>query len=195
MLKWGKVRKEEGCHLKKFEEKTIRTEEIYNGKVVHLQVDDVTLPNGKTSKREIIKHPGAVAVISITKDNKIIFVEQYRKPLEKSLVEIPAGKLEPGEKPKATAIRELEEETGYTTKELEFVTSFYTSPGFADEIMYIYKSDKLVALKEAVEGDDDEFIEILELTLEEAQQYVRENRIHDAKTNYAVLYLRTLEGM
>lgn len=181
--------------MKKFEEKTIRTEEIYNGKVVHLQVDDVTLPNGKTSKREIIKHPGAVAVIPITKDNKIIFVEQYRKPLEKSLVEIPAGKLEPGEKPKATAIRELEEETGYTTKELEFVTSFYTSPGFADEIMYIYKSDKLVALKEAVDGDDDEFVEIIELTLSEAEQYVKENRIQDAKTNYAVLYLRTLEGM
>lgn len=181
--------------MKKFEEKTLRTEQIYNGKVVHLQVDDVTLPNGKTSKREIIKHPGAVAIIPITKDNKIVFVEQYRKPLERSLVEIPAGKLEPGEKPERTAVRELEEETGYTTKELEFVASFYTSPGFADEIMYLYKSNKLEALKETVDGDDDEFVEIIELTLAEAQQYVQENRIHDAKTNYAILYLQTLEMM
>lgn len=181
--------------MRKFEEKTIRSEKIYDGKVVHLQVDDVTLPNGKTSKREIIKHPGAVAIIPITKDKKIVFVEQYRKPLEKSLVEIPAGKLEPGEKPKTTAIRELEEETGYTTNELKFVASFYTSPGFADELMYIYVSDKLETLKEKVDGDDDEFVEVLELTLEEAQQYVKENRIHDAKTNYAILYLEKLEMM
>ncbi|WP_430785430.1 NUDIX hydrolase [Virgibacillus flavescens] len=179
--------------MKKFEEKTIRSEQIYAGKVVNLQVDEVTLPNGKTSKREIIKHPGAVAVIPVTKDNKIVLVEQYRKPLEKSLVEIPAGKLEPGEDPEAAAIRELEEETGYTTNELTFVTSFYTSPGFADELMHIYVTDNLEQVKEKVDGDDDEFIEILELTLSEAKQYVLENRIHDAKTNYAILYLHALE--
>src|SRR5690625_3624466 len=101
--------------MKKFEEKTINTERIYDGQIINLQVDDVTLPNGKTSKRELIKHPGAVAIIPITKDNKIVFVEQYRKPLEKSIIEIPAGKLEAGEKPEITAVRELEEETGYTT--------------------------------------------------------------------------------
>lgn len=179
--------------MKKFEEKTIKTKEIYNGKIVKLQVDDVTLPNGKMSKRELIKHPGAVAIIPITKDNKIVFVEQYRKPLEKSLIEIPAGKLETGEKPEITAIRELEEETGYTTNQLSFVTSFYTSPGFADELMYIYITDQLEELKHPVAGDDDEFVEILELTLEEAKQYVEEERIHDAKTNYAILYLHALE--
>ncbi|ASK63278.1 ADP-ribose pyrophosphatase [Virgibacillus phasianinus] len=181
--------------MKKFEEKTIQTEQIYNGKVIHLQVDEVTLPNGKTSKREIIKHQGAVAVIPITQDNKIVFVEQYRKPLEKSIVEIPAGKLEPGEIPEVTAIRELEEETGYTTNELKFVTSFYTSPGFADEIMHIYMSDKLKPMEKKAALDDDEFIEILELTLDEAEKYMKENRIHDAKTNYAILYLKTLEMM
>lgn len=177
----------------KFEEKTIKTEEIYDGKVVKLQVDDVELPNGKTSKRELIKHPGAVAIIPITSDNKIVFVEQYRKPLEKALVEIPAGKLEPGEKPEVTAIRELEEETGYTTDHLEFVTSFYTSPGFADELMYIYITDKLEPLKEEITGDADEFVEILELTLDEAKHYVGDGRIHDAKTNYALLYLEMLK--
>ncbi|OZU90043.1 ADP-ribose pyrophosphatase [Virgibacillus indicus] len=178
--------------MKKFEEKTIHTEEIYNGKIVQLQVDDVALPNGKSAKREIIKHAGAVAVIPITKDNKIVFVEQYRKPLEKSIIEIPAGKLEEGEKPEITAIRELEEETGYTAESLSFVTSFYTSPGFADELMYIYITDELEKLETPVKGDDDEFIEVLELSLEEAKKYVEEERIHDAKTNYAILYLHAL---
>lgn len=179
--------------MKKFEEKTIQTNQIYNGNVVHLQVDDVTLPNEKTSKRELIKHPGAVGVIPITKDKKIVMVEQYRKPLEKSLVEIPAGKLEAGEKPEVTAVRELEEETGYTTNKMELVTSFYTSPGFANELMYIYQTDQLKPLEEKVAGDDDEFVELVELTLDEAKQYVKEQRIHDAKTNYAILYLEMLE--
>lgn len=181
--------------MKKFEEKTIHTENIYDGKVVKLQVDDVMLPDGNTSKRELIEHSGAVGVIPITKDHKIVFVEQYRKPLEKSLVEIPAGKLESGEKTAVTALRELEEETGYTASALEFVTSFYTSPGFADEIMYLYIAENLEPVKNPTAGDDDEFIELIELTLEEAKQYVNEQRIHDAKTNYAILYLESLERM
>lgn len=179
--------------MKKFEEKTIKTQAIYDGKIIQLQVDEVLLPDGKIAKRELVKHPGAVAIIPITNDNKIIFVEQYRKPLGKSLVEIPAGKLEPGEKPEVTAVRELEEETGYTTKTLSLISSFYTSPGFANELMYIYKTDQLIPLDQPVAGDDDEFVEVLELTLEEAKQYVRDERIHDAKTNYAILHLEMLE--
>ncbi|AUJ26343.1 NUDIX hydrolase [Virgibacillus dokdonensis] len=178
--------------MNKFEEKTIRSKQIFTGNIVHLQVDDVKLPNGKEAKREIIKHPGAVGIIPITKDNKIVLVEQFRKPLEKSILEIPAGKLEPGEDPETTAIRELEEETGYTTEELSFVTSFYSSPGFANELMYIYITDQLEPLDESVDGDEDEFIEIVELSLEEAKQYVEAERIHDAKTNYAILYLHAL---
>ncbi|GAA0416370.1 MAG: NUDIX hydrolase [Bacillota bacterium] len=178
--------------MKKFEEKTISSEVIYDGKVVHLKVDDVVLPDGKTAKREIIDHPGAVAIIPITKDNKIVFVEQYRKPLEKSLIEIPAGKLEVGEDPEETAIRELEEETGYTTKDLSFVTSFYTSPGFANERMYIYITDTLELVDQPIAGDEDEFISIRKLTLEEAKQLVEQEEIHDAKTNYAILYLHAL---
>ncbi|QTM99723.1 NUDIX domain-containing protein [Sediminibacillus dalangtanensis] len=180
--------------MDKFEERTIASETIFNGKVVKLQVDEVSLPDGNTSKREIIKHPGAVAIIPVTKDNKILFVEQYRKPLEKTLVEIPAGKLEPGEKPEITAKRELEEETGYTTNELTFLTSFYTSPGFADEIIHLYITKDLHLLEEEVAGDEDEFVDILELSLEEAEQLVKEQRIHDVKTAYAVLYLRLLES-
>ncbi|MDC1541874.1 NUDIX hydrolase [Candidatus Pseudothioglobus singularis] len=178
--------------MKKFQETTIHTEKIFEGKIVRLQVDDVTLPNGKKAKRELVKHSGAVAVIAITKDRKIVFVEQYRKPLERTLVEIPAGKLEEGEDPKEAAIRELEEETGYTANNLQLLTSFYTSPGFADEIVHIYITDELEKLDNPPKGDEDEFVEVLELTLDEAKRYVEEQRIQDAKTNYAVLYLHAL---
>jgi len=110
-----------GVRMKKFEEKTIQSTPIFEGKVISLKVDDVTLPNGGVSKREIINHPGAVAVIAITDDHKLLLVEQYRKALERSIIEIPAGKLEKGEKPIVTARRELEEETGYKTDDLTFV--------------------------------------------------------------------------
>lgn len=180
--------------MKKLEEKTITTENIFTGQVISLQVDQVTLPNGKTSEREIVKHPGAVAVIPITTDGKIIFVEQYRKPLERSLVELPAGKIEPNEAPEITAVRELEEETGFTTESLSYITSFYTSPGFADELIHLYFTDELVKLEVEVLGDEDEFVEVIELTLSEAEQYEREQRIFDAKTSYALLYLK-LKGM
>ncbi|MGI8315438.1 NUDIX hydrolase [Halobacillus mangrovi] len=176
--------------MKKFEEKTYETETIYKGKIVQLNIDSVTLPDGNTSKRELIKHPGAVAVIALTEEGKLICVEQYRKPLEKSLIEIPAGKLEEREEPKTCALRELEEETGYTTDHLQFLTSFYTSPGFADEIVHLYFTDHVKPLEEIPDGDEDEFVELLELTLEEAEQLESEQRIHDAKTAYALLYLK-----
>jgi len=181
--------------LKKFEEKTLSSQKIFTGKVISLQVDDVELPNGKTSKREIIKHPGAVAVIAITDDRKIVMVEQYRKAMERSLVEIPAGKLEPGEEPLKTAKRELEEETGYVCERMEHVISFYTSPGFADELVHVYVAHQLSKKEDAASLDEDEFVEVIELTLEEAQQYIEEEKIYDAKTAYAVQYLQLMEAL
>lgn len=176
--------------MNKFQEKTIQTTKVFNGRIISLQVDDVELPDGNHSKREIVKHPGAVAIIAMTDEGKIVFVEQYRKPLERSLIEIPAGKLEPNEAPEITAVRELEEETGYTTEQMQYVTSFYTSPGFADELMHVYFTDELIKLEEAVPLDEDEFVEVHYLSLEEAEQYVLEQKIYDAKTAYAILYLR-----
>lgn len=153
--------------MNNFTEKTIKSSKIFDGKIISLQVDDVELPNGAKSKRELVKHPGAVAIIPITADGKILFVKQYRKPLEKTLLEIPAGKIEPNEAKEVTALRELEEETGYTSKKLAYVTSFYTSPGFADELIHLYYTAELTELAEKVAGDEDEFIEIVPLTLEE----------------------------
>jgi len=169
--------------MKDFAEKTIKKTKIFDGKIISLQVDDVRLPDGNTSKREIVKHPGAVAIIAVTEEEKILFVKQYRKPLERSLIEIPAGRIEEGEEPKITALRELEEETGYTAKDLKFVTSFYTSPGFANEIIHLYITEDIQRLAEPVQGDDDEFIEIIELSLDEAHEYVQTGKIQDAKTN------------
>ena len=176
--------------MKKFEEKTISSEQIFSGKVVRLQVDEVELPNGKTSRREIIKHPGAVAVIAITPEQKMVMVEQYRKALEKAIIEIPAGKLEPGEEPALTARRELEEETGYECQNLELILSFYTSPGFADELVHLYLATGLTKKEQPAACDEDEFVEVLEITVEEAEQYLKEQRIHDAKTAYAVQYMK-----
>ncbi|MFZ4452186.1 NUDIX domain-containing protein [Salibacterium aidingense] len=174
--------------MMEFEEKTIHKESIYEGNIVNVSVHDVTLPNGKTSKREIINHPGAVAVIAVTEEYKLVMVRQYRKALEKEIIEIPAGKLEKEEPPIQSAARELEEETGYKTESLTKVTSFYTSPGFADEIIHLYEAGKL---KEGeTYTDDDEFVEVMEVSLEEAEDLIEEERIHDAKTMFAVQYLK-----
>ncbi|MDQ0219068.1 NUDIX hydrolase [Peribacillus cavernae] len=181
--------------MKKFEEKTVSTEKIFEGKVISLQVDVVELPDGNKSKREIIKHPGAVAIIAITAENKIIMVEQYRKAMDRSIVEIPAGKLEKGEEPVHTAVRELEEETGYESEWMEHITSFYTSPGFADEIVHLYFAHNLRKKENAAPCDEDEFVEVYELSLEEAELYMKEGRICDAKTAYAVQYLQLRKAL
>ena len=173
--------------MKKFEEKTTHTTPIFDGKIVKLQVDDVILPNGKAGKREIIKHPGAVAVIAITDEGKLVLVEQYRKALERSIIEIPAGKLEQGEEPNITR-RELEEETGYGAHELTFLQAFATSPGFADEVIHIFVAKDLYQIEEKADLDEDEFVELLEVSLEEAQEMVANEYIYDAKTAFAVIW-------
>ncbi|QBP41388.1 NUDIX hydrolase [Paenisporosarcina antarctica] len=176
--------------MKKYEEKSISTTPIYDGKVISLRVDEVTLPNGKTSKRELIKHPGAVAIIPITAEGKLVFVEQYRKALERSLIETPAGKLEPGEQPEITARRELEEETGYACGKLTHIQSFATSPGFANEIIHVFVAEELSKIENAAALDEDEFVEVVEATIEEAEEMMKNGQIFDAKTAYSVLWAK-----
>lgn len=179
-----------------YEEITVKRDTLFKGRIVSLHVDEVKLPNGKMSIREIVEHPGAVAIIAITDQDKMIMVEQYRKPLERSLVEIPAGKLEKGENPLTCAKRELGEETGYTCESMELLTSFYTSPGFSDELLHVYLAKGLKKESE-LHLDEDEFVDLLEVSYEEAQQFMKEQKILDAKTIYAVQYwqlARTMES-
>ncbi|WP_298472309.1 NUDIX hydrolase [uncultured Psychrobacillus sp.] len=176
--------------MKKFEEKTVTTDLKYTGRIITLQVDDVLLPNGKQGKREIVKHPGAVAVIAVTDDKKIILVEQYRKALERSIIEIPAGKIEPNEAPELTAMRELEEETGYTCNDLRYIQSFATSPGFADEIIHLYLAENIVKMENPADLDEDEFVELLHVSLEDMEQMVISQKIFDAKTAFAYIWLK-----
>ena len=174
-------------------EKTIKSTGIFKGRVIELYVDEVELPNGKTSTREIIKHPGAVAVIALTKEGKLVLVKQYRKPLERELFEIPAGKLDPGEDPKACALRELEEETGYSCESIEHLVSFSTSPGFADEVLHVYFTDTLIKGEQRL--DEDEFLDNHEVTLDEALKLLETKDIFDAKTVYAVQFLQMRQWM
>ncbi|WJH34265.1 NUDIX hydrolase [Paenibacillus aurantius] len=166
-------------HSNKFEEVTVQTEAIFKGKIISLQVDHVRLPNGEMATREIVRHPGAVCVLAVV-NGRMLVVEQYRKPLGRSQVEIPAGKLDPGEDPMEAARRELEEETGYRCGELKLISSFYTSPGFADELLHLYYAEGLTAGEAHL--DEDEFLDCEALTLEEAKRYMAEGRISDAKT-------------
>lgn len=181
--------------MRKFEEKTIDSEVIYDGKIIRVQIDQVELPDGNVSTREIVKHPGAVAIIALNSENKIIMVEQYRKPMDRSMLEIPAGKLEPGEDPEITAARELEEETGYQARSLNHLISFYTSPGFADEIIHLYIGTDIQKVESPLQGDEDEFVELHEITLEEALQAIADERIFDAKTVYAIQHLQLQKAL
>lgn len=169
-----------------FYEKTLNTTSIYQGKIISVEVAEVELPNGKRAVRELVRHPGAVAIIPFTDEGRLVLVRQFRKPLDKEIFEIPAGKLEKGEDPSVTAQRELVEETGYHAEKMRLVTSFYTSPGFADEILYIFEAEGIKEGQKRTE--EDEFVETYIFTLEEALDLMASQKIHDAKTAFAIMY-------
>ncbi|MBB5172993.1 NUDIX domain-containing protein [Texcoconibacillus texcoconensis] len=174
--------------MAKLNEHTTKRTKIYEGKIVDLELHDVQLPDGREGMREVIKHPGAVAILAVDEEGKIVLVNQFRKPLDKVIAELPAGKLEINEDPLVCAKRELAEETGYRANEWSFVTSFYTSPGFADEIIYLYLAKDLEM--GTVATDDDEFVDPFVVSIEEAEGMLAESKIHDAKTAYALLYAK-----
>src|SRR5438552_18469217 len=144
----------------------MQTKHIYTGIVVNLNVDTVTLPNGVTVDLEVVRHPGAAAVVPLKDDGTVILIRQYRHAAGGYIYEIPAGKLHPGEDPKLCAARELQEEIGYRADSLELLTSILTTPGFTDEVIHIYKGTGLT--KGQQDLDHDEVIEIVELSLEKA---------------------------
>ncbi len=169
-----------------FTEKTINKVAIYNGKIINVELENVLLPNGNESVREIVRHAGVSAIV-IYDENRLVLVKQYRKAVDNYLFEIPAGKIEKNEDPIDAAIRELEEETGYKADALELISKFYSSPGFTDEIIYIFLARNV--LKGNEKRDDDEFIEVYKVTINEALEMIINGEIQDAKTIIAVNYL------
>ncbi len=163
------------------EEKTIKSEQIYKGKVVQLRVDTVSVPDGRTKKREIVVHPGAAAIVPLMNDGKeVLLVEQYRKAVESMTLEIPAGTLEEGESPEECAMRELIEETGFQASNLDKLVEFYPSPGFSSEIIHIFKASGLK------KGSDAE-LPIRFVPLDELLTRIRRGEIKDGKTVIGVL--------
>ena len=170
----------------------ISSEKVFNGKVFDIERDVITLPDGRTTTRETVRHNGASAIVAVDKDGKILFVRQYRHSAGTETLEIPAGTLEKGEDPYDCAMRELEEETGYKTDKMEFLLKFYSSIGFCSEVLHIYLADDLV--RGSANPDDDEFIELERYTPEEAVQMIFEGKIYDSKTIASVLaYKNRLE--
>ena len=172
-------------------EERISTEDIFDGTLLHVKRDYVKLPNGNTSVREWIKHQGAAAVLPVLEDGRMIFVRQYRYPIQQVTLEIPAGKLDsPEEDPLECARRELSEETGYEAEEYKFLTKLATTVGFSNEFIYIYAADNLTAGKQHT--DEDEFINVLLLTMDEAMAKIKSGEICDAKSVAAVLLYREM---
>jgi ADP-ribose pyrophosphatase len=174
---------------KKFEEKTLSRQEIYDGYIIKVVKDEVSLPDGNRGSREIALHNGGVAVAPIL-DDKMLLVGQYRKALEQFIYEIPAGKWEVGEisDTAAAALRELEEETGYTTNDLREIVPFYVSPGFTSEKTFLYYTEELIKVENPRPKDTDEFLEEIQVTLEQAKAMIAKGQIADAKTIMAVWY-------
>jgi len=170
-----------------FKETTIDSREIYNGKVIKVRVDQVELANGRKASREIVEHSGGVVIIPVNDNGEILLVEQYRKPLDKSLLELPAGKLEPGEKPLFCARRELIEETGYEAGKMEYLFSFYTTPGFSDEMLYLFLATDLRKTEPA--PDEDEIIKNHQIKEGDIPEYIRQGKIKDGKTILGLLAL------
>lgn len=164
-----------------FTEKTLNVRKIYEGKILDLEEVEVQLPDGKSSKREIVRHNGAVAIIAYKDENTVLFVEQYRKSIEKVLLEIPAGKIEKGEDVMVCAMRELEEETGYKSDNFTYLGKIVASPGFCDEYIHIYKAEDLYP-GDGTLGDEDEFIGLKEIDASDVKAMIRDGRIEDAKT-------------
>ena len=175
--------------MKDFEnlqEKTLTSEEIFDGKVVHLYKDTVELPNGRTATREVIRHVGAVAVVPMTDDGKVVVERQFRYPLNEVITEIPAGKLDSKAEDKLSAAkRELEEETGFLAKEWIELGDFVPTVAYCDEVITLYLARGLY--KGVRHLDEDEFLNVRLMDLEELVKEVMDGKILDGKTQTAVL--------
>ncbi|MDS0527861.1 NUDIX hydrolase [Clostridium sp. SHJSY1] len=170
-----------------FKEVLIDKKEVFKGDFLKVEKLKVRLPDGNEGNRDVVRHPGAVAVLAFIDNENILLVEQYRIALNKTMLEIPAGKLEKGEELLKCAHRELEEETGYKAKNMEYLGTIATGAGFTDELIHIYKATELY---EGVKGgDDDEFIEATPYKIQDVKNLIKEGTIIDTKTISSLMYI------
>lgn len=162
----------------------------YEGVIVQVDVDTVRLPGGHTAKREVVLHPGGVAVLPLNDDGTVTVVRQYRYAFSRVLTEIPAGKLDPGEEPRSGALRELEEEIGARVGELIELGAIYPSPGFCQEVLYLYLAKDLTYGDSR--PDEDEFLEAVRVPFDSLVEQVMRGEIQDGKTVAAVLKAKVL---
>jgi len=165
---------------------TVKSEKIFEGKIINLRVDTVELENQKYAKREIVEHKNASAIVAINEKNEILLVRQYRKAVEDFIYEIPAGLINIAEEPEECALRELKEETGYEAEKISLICEFYSSPGFTNEKIYLFKAQELTF--SSTKFDEDEFIETISVNKEEAKKMMDTGRIADSKTFVGILY-------
>ena len=166
-------------------EKKVTSEVVFQGQILTVLRDTAELPNGKTAEREVVRHPGGVAVLPLDEDGNVLLVRQFRYPFGRVLLEIPAGKLDRGEEPLHAAARELEEETGVQAEELISLGSIYVSPGFCDEELHLYLAQGLKQGKS--HPDEDEFLAPERVPCEVLTEQIMSGAIHDGKTVAAVL--------
>lgn len=176
--------------VEKLRELPLRQHYLYEGQIVKLRKDLVELSNHKQTHREIVEHPGGVAVAALTPEGELIMIRQYRYPYEKVLLEIPAGKLEKGEEPLLCGKRELLEETGITAQAFTDLGVLYPTPGYCNEVIHLYMATNLTF--SAPKPDEDEFLEMVRIPFSEALQMVMQGEIADAKTQIAILKINLL---
>ncbi len=170
----------------KLQEETLTQAYRFEGRIIRVRTDTVRLPNGSEAGREVVEHPGGVCVAPLTKDGDLLFVRQYRYPYGETVLELPAGKRDrDGEDPLTCGKRELLEETGATAENYTFLGEVYPTPGFCNEIIYLYLATDL-QFGEA-QPDEDEFVEVERIPLQRAVEMVMNNEIPDAKTQIAIL--------
>lgn len=158
---------------------------VYDGRVLALDVDEVEEPEGVRAVREVVRQRGSVAALPVLDDGRIVLVRQYRYAVDERVWELPAGRIDPGETPEAGARRELEEEVGYAARAMELLSVFYTTPGFCDERMHVYRASALHPVP--ARPEEDERIETGTFTLDEARAMIRRGEIREGKTLVALL--------
>lgn len=171
-------------------ERTLSSKAVYEGRIITVLVDQAELPNGKQALREVVRHPGGVAILPLDRDGSVTLVQQYRYPFHQLLLELPAGKLDEGEDHRAAAARELSEETGLEAGELTYLGCLLASPGFCDEKLHMYLARDLRRAKS--HPDDDEFLNVVTMPFEELAQKVMDGTIEDAKTVATALKTKVL---